>query len=56
MITAMNTIILLLALTTAVVLLVDYARRDEFAGPSSTTRRIDDLGPVDERLHRVPRG
>ena len=56
MITAMNTIILLLALTPAVVLLVDYARRDDFAGPSSTTHPIDDLGPVDERLHRVPRG
>lgn len=52
----MNIIILLLALTTAVVLLVDYARRDDFAGPSSTTHPIDDLGPVDERHHRVPRG
>ena len=51
----MTTIILLLALTTIVVLLVDYARRDDFAGPSSTAHPIDDLGPVDERHHLVPR-
>ena len=37
-------------------LLVSYARHDRFAGPSSTTHPIDDLGPVDERLHLVPRG
>ena len=56
MITAMNTIILLLALTVAVSMLVSYARHDRFAGPSSTTHPIDDLGPVEERLHLVPRG
>ena len=55
MITAMNTIIVLLALTTVVALLVGYARRDRFAGPASTTHPIDDLGPVEERHHLVPR-
>jgi hypothetical protein len=56
MITAMNTILLLLVLTAAVSLLVSYARHDRFAGPSSTIHPIDDLGPVEERLHLVPRG
>jgi hypothetical protein len=56
MITAMTTILLLLALTATVSLLVSYAHHDRFAGPSSTTHPIDDLGPVEERLHLVPRG
>lgn len=56
MITAMNTIILLLVLTGLTALLVSYARHDRFAGPSSTTLPLDDLGPVEERFHLVPRG
>lgn len=52
----MNTIFLLLVLTTAASLLVSYARHDRFAGPSSTIHPIDDLGSVEERLHLVPRG
>ncbi len=51
----MNTIILLLALTAAVTLLVSYTRHDRFAGPASTRHPVDDLGPVEERLHVVPR-
>ena len=55
MIAAMNTIIALLVLTAIVSLLVSYARHDRFAGPASTTHPIDDLGPVEERRHLVPR-
>lgn len=52
----MTTILLALALVAAAVLLVGYARHDRFAGPSSTTHPLDDLGPVEERRHLVPRG
>ena len=55
MITAMNTIILLLVLTGLTALLVSYARHDRFAGPSSTTHAFDELGLVEERRHLVPR-
>ncbi len=55
MITAMNTFIALLVLAAAVALLVNYARHDRFAGPASTTHPIDDLGPIEERHHLVPR-
>lgn len=52
----MNTILFLVVLTAAVVLLVSYARHDRFAGPSSTAHPFDELGPVEERRHLVPRG
>lgn len=52
----MNTILFLLVLTAAFVLLVSYARHDRFAGPSSTAHPFDELGPVEERRHLVPRG
>ncbi len=52
----MNTILFILILTAAVVLLVSYARHDRFAGPSSTAHPFDELGPVEERRHLVPRG
>jgi len=55
MITAMNTIILILVLTALASLLVSYARHDRFAGPASTAHPVDELGPVDERAHLVPR-
>jgi hypothetical protein len=55
MITAMNTIILLLALTAVAALLVSYARNDRFAGPSSTAHPFDDLGETTDRHHLVPR-
>ena len=55
MITAMNTVIALLLLAAVVALLVSYARHDRFAGPASTTHPIDDLGPIEERHHLVPR-
>ena len=56
MISAMNTIIALLVLTILVSMLVSYARHDRFAGPASTTHPLDELGPVEERFHLVPRG
>ncbi len=56
MITAMNTLIALLVLTIAVSALVSYVRHDRFAGPSSSSHPIDDLGPVEVRRHLVPRG
>jgi hypothetical protein len=56
MIAAMNTIIALLVLTAVVSLLVSYARHDRFAGPASTAHPVDDLGPIEERFHLVPRG
>ena len=52
----MTTIIALIVLTAFASLLVSYARHDRFAGPSSTTLPLDDLGPVEERFHLVPRG
>ncbi|UFN44873.1 hypothetical protein [Nocardioides okcheonensis] len=51
----MNTILALLVLTALVPLLVGYARHDRFAGPSVTTHPHDELGPVEERRHLVPR-
>ncbi|WP_175539725.1 hypothetical protein [Nocardioides exalbidus] len=51
----MNTIIALLVLTALVSLLVSYARHDRFAGPASTSHPRDELGPVEERRHLVPR-
>lgn len=51
----MNTILALLVLTAFAAILVAYARHDRFAGPASTFHRLDDLGPVDERSHLVPR-
>lgn len=56
MITAMNTIILVLVLAALVSLLVSYARHDRFAGPASTAHPLDELGPIEERRHLVPRG
>ena len=55
MIAAMNTIIALLVLAAVVALLASYARHDRVAGPSSTTHPVDDLGPIEERFHLVPR-
>lgn len=55
MIAAMNTIVILVALTAVVALLVSYARHDRFAGPASSAHPIDDLGPIEERHHLVPR-
>jgi hypothetical protein len=52
----MNTILVLLVLTAVTALLVAYTRHDRFAGPSSTTHPLDDLGPTDVRQHLVPRG
>lgn len=51
----MNTILFILVLTAALMLLVSYARHDRFAGPSSTAHPFDELGPVEERRHLVPR-
>jgi hypothetical protein len=51
----MTTILALLVLAAAVELLVGYARHDRFAGPASTAHPVDDLGPIEERLHLVPR-
>jgi hypothetical protein len=55
MIAAMNTILAFLLLAAVVALLVSYARHDRFAGPASTAHPIDDLGPIEERRHLVPR-
>ena len=52
----MNTIIVLLVLAAVVALLVSYARHDRFAGPASTSHPLDELGPIEERFHLVPRG
>ncbi len=52
----MNAILFLLVLTAVTALLVSYARHDRFAGPAATSHPLDDLGPVDERRHLVPRG
>jgi hypothetical protein len=52
----MNTIIVLLVLSAVTALLVAYARHDRFAGPASTAHPLDDLGPIEERFHLVPRG
>ncbi len=55
MIAAMTTILLLLLLAAGIAVLVGYARHDRFAGPSSVVHLRDDLGPVEDRLHLVPR-
>jgi hypothetical protein len=55
MIAAMNTILALLVLTVLASALVGYVRHDRYAGPSSTTHPVDDLGVVDDRHHLVPR-
>jgi hypothetical protein len=55
MIAAMNTITVLLVLATAIALLVSYARHDRFAGRASSAHPVDDLGPIEERFHLVPR-
>ncbi len=52
----MNTIVVILVLATLVSLLVSYARHDRFAGPSASAHPFDELGPVEERRHLVPRG
>lgn len=52
----MTTALLLLVLIALASLLVSFARHDRFAGPSSVTHPVDDLGPVDVRHHLVPRG
>ena len=51
----MTTFILLIALLAVASLLVSYARHDRFGGPASTTHPVDELGPVEERRHLVPR-
>jgi hypothetical protein len=56
MITAMNTIIAVIVLAALVAALVSYARHDRFAGPASSAHPVDDLGPIEERYHLVPRG
>ena len=55
MIAAMNTVIALLVLAAVVALLANYARHDRFAGHAATTHPVDDLGPIAERHHLVPR-
>lgn len=52
----MNTIVALLVLTALFAVLVSYARHDRFAGPASTSHPLDELGPIEERFHLVPRG
>ena len=52
----MNTILVLLVLAAVTALLVAYARHDRFAGPASTSHPFDELGPIEERFHLVPRG
>jgi hypothetical protein len=51
----MTTILAVLVLTAIAAVLVTYARHDRFAGPSSTTHHLDDLGDVELRQHLVPR-
>ena len=51
----MTTFIAFIALLALASLLVSYARHDRFAGPSSTSHPIDELGLVEERRHLVPR-
>ena len=51
----MTTILLLPVLAALFALLVTYARHDHFAGPSSSSHPFDDLGPIEERHHLVPR-
>lgn len=51
----MNTILAILVLTAIAALLVTYARHDRFAGPASMAHPVDDLGPIAERSHLVPR-
>lgn len=51
----MTTLLALVALSALVPLLAGYARHDRFAGPGTTAHHVDDLGPVDERHHLVPR-
>ena len=52
----MNTILVLLVLSAVTALLVTYARHDRVAGPASTSHPLDELGPIEERFHLVPRG
>lgn len=52
----MSIFIVILALTALTGLLVSYARHDRFAGPASSSHPFDELGPVEERHHLVPRG
>ena len=47
MITAMTTVILILALTALFAGLVSYARHDRYAGPASRRVEHDDLGHRD---------
>ena len=51
----MTTILALVVLTALASLLVSYARHDRFAGPASTSHPFDELGPIEERRHLVPR-
>ncbi len=51
----MTTILALLVLAALAPLLVGYTRHDRFAGPGASAHHVDDLGPVDERHHLVPR-
>lgn len=51
----MTTVPLILTIAALAAVLVSYARHDRFAGPSSTTHPFDELGPVEERRHLVPR-
>jgi hypothetical protein len=52
----MTTILTLLVLAALTAVLVAYARHDRFAGPASTSHPLDELGPIEERFHLVPRG
>ena len=52
----MTTVLAFVALFALASLLVSYARHDRFAGPASTSHPLDELGPVEERFHLVPRG
>lgn len=46
MITAMTTILILIALTALLAGLVRYARHDHFAGPTNVAEKHDDLGSL----------
>ncbi|WP_156411643.1 hypothetical protein [Nocardioides sp. Soil805] len=51
----MTTLALALVLLALVALLVRYARHDHFAGAALRADDHDELGPVEQRRHVVPR-
>ena len=46
MITAMTTILILIALAALMTALVQYARHDHFAGPANVAEKHDELGSL----------